>query len=130
MATMRTAGQDQATRRAVLATGAWGAGFILWLIGLLGARESLGVGWELAMLGGAGLLVSATLYRRWVDLGRKPLPSHIGATIVAYGAGGLTILTIVLSTAAMPLPLAVPLVFFGLVMVVYTFPPLAAILGR
>lgn len=82
------------------------------------------------MLAGGGVLVSATLYRRWVDLGRKPLPSHVGATIVAYGGGGLTILTIVLSTAEMPPMLAAPLVFLGLLMVVYTFPPIAAILGR
>jgi hypothetical protein len=30
----------------------------------------------------------------------------------------------------MPLIFAVPLVFFALLMVVYTFPPIAAILGR
>jgi hypothetical protein len=129
MGTMRVDDQDRPGRRGTLTIGAW-AGFLLWLVGLVGARGSLGVGWELAMLCGAAVLVSASLYRRWVDLGRKPLPSHVGALVVAYGGGGLTVLTIVLSTAAMPLALAVPLVFFGLVMVVYTFPPMAAVLGR
>jgi hypothetical protein len=88
MATMRKVGRDQGMRLEAFTTGAWGAGFLLWLVGLFGGRESLGVGWELAMLAGGGVLVCATLYRRWVDLGRRPLPSHVGATIVATAAAG------------------------------------------
>lgn len=113
-----------------LTTAAWGAGFLLWLFGLLGVRGSVAVGWQLAMLCGAAVLVCATLYHRWADLGRRPLPSHVSVVVVAYGGGGLTILTIVGSTTAIPLILAAPLAFFALLMVVYTFPPMAAILGR
>lgn len=52
-------------RRPHAATGAWACGFLLWLVGLAGERGSIGIGWELAMLCGTGVLVSATLYRRW-----------------------------------------------------------------
>lgn len=113
-----------------LTTFAWAAGFLLWLAGIVAGRGSFAVGWELLAFVGGITLLCASIYRRWADSDRRPLSSHTINAIVAYGGGGLAIVTMIVGTAAIPIFLAAPLTFLGLVMVIYTFPPIVVILAR